>query len=44
MSLPIITGVVLTGLGAFLGGIVTTGLGVLIVFRSISYHSQGRVS
>ena len=44
MSLPIITGVVLTGLGAFLGGIVVTGLGVLIVFRSVSYHSRSRVS
>lgn len=43
MSLPIIAGVVLTGLGAFIGGIVVSGLGVLIVLRSC-YNSQSKVS
>jgi hypothetical protein len=44
MSLPIVTGVVLIGLGAFVGGIVTSGLGALIVLRSVSNNSQSRVS
>jgi hypothetical protein len=44
MSAPIITGVVLTGLGAFIGGLVVTGLGVLIVLRSVNYNAQSRVS
>jgi len=44
MSTPIITGVVLTGLGAFIGGLVVAGLGVLIVLKQVNYNSQGRVS
>jgi hypothetical protein len=40
MSLPII-GAVLTGLGAFLGGIVVSAI---VVLRSVSYNSQSRVS
>lgn len=44
MSAPIITGVVLTGLGAFVGGLVVTGLGVLIVLKQVSYNSQSRVA
>jgi hypothetical protein len=44
MSLPIITGVVLTGLGAFIGGLVMSGVGVLMVLRSVGYNAQSRVS
>ena len=44
MSTPIITGVVLTGLGAFISGLVVAGLGVRIVLKQVSYNSQGRVS
>ncbi len=44
MNTPIITGFVLTGLGAFIGGLVVTGLGVLIVLKHVSYNSQSRVS
>ena len=43
MSLPIITGVVLTSLGSFLAGMVVTGLGVLVLFRNVSYNSQNGV-
>ena len=44
MNTPIITGVVLTSLGAFIGGLVVTGLGVLIVLKHVSDNSQNRVS
>ena len=44
MSLPIITGVVLTGLGAFVGGIVVSGLGAFIILRGLRFNSHRRVS
>lgn len=44
MSLPIVTGVVLIGLGAFIGGIVLSGVGALVVLRSVSYDGQRRTS
>jgi hypothetical protein len=44
MNGPIITGVVLTGLGAFVGGLVVIGLGVLFVLKHVSYNSQRRVA
>jgi hypothetical protein len=44
MSLPILTGVVLTGLGAFVGGIVVSGLGAFIVLRGLRFNSHSRVS
>jgi hypothetical protein len=34
MNFPIITGVVLTGLGAFVGGLVVSGLSAFLVLRS----------
>jgi hypothetical protein len=36
MSAPTIT--------PFIGGLVVTGLGVLIVLRSVNYNAQSRVS
>jgi hypothetical protein len=44
MTVPIITGVVLTGLGAFLGGVVVSGLCFLIVLKNASYNSQSRTT
>jgi len=44
MSFPIITGVVLTGLGAFLGGLVVSGLCFLILLKSANYNSQSRAT
>ncbi len=44
VNTPILAGVVLTGLGAFIGGLVVTGLGVLIVLKHAGYNSQSRVS
>jgi hypothetical protein len=40
MSFPIIAGVVLTGLGAFLGGMVVSAWGALLVLRNVSHHSS----
>ncbi len=42
MSFPIIAGVVLTGLGAFFGGMVVSAWGALYVLRNVSYHSRSR--
>jgi len=44
MSLPVIAGVVLTGLGAFLGGMVVSALGAFIMLRNVSSHSPRRIS
>jgi hypothetical protein len=44
MSLSIIASVVLTGLGAFVGGIVASGLGAFLVLRSARFNSHSRVS
>jgi cell division protein FtsX len=40
VSLPIIAGAALTGLGAFIAGIVMSALGAVVVLRSVSYNSQ----
>lgn len=44
MSVPIVTGVVLIGLGAFVGGIVLSGLGAFLMLNSERFHthSMGR--
>jgi len=44
MTVPIITGVVLTGLGAFLGGVVVSGMCFLILLKSASYSSHSRAT
>ena len=40
MSGPIITGVVLTSLGAFIGGLVVAGFGILIILKQVRYQSH----
>jgi len=40
MSGPIITGVVLTSLGAFIGGLVVAGFAVLIILKQVRYESH----
>jgi len=40
MTTPIITGLVLTALGAFVGALVMMGLGVLIVLKHVGYESH----
>jgi hypothetical protein len=44
MSVPIITGVVLIGLGGFVSGIVVSGLGAFIVLRNVRFDSHSKVS
>jgi hypothetical protein len=44
MSGPIFTGVVLTSLGAFLGGVVVSGMCFLILLKSASYTSHSRAT
>ncbi len=44
MSLLIVTGLVLTGLGGFVGGIVVSGVGAYFVFRTAGPHPHGKVS
>jgi len=44
MSFPIITGVVLIGLGGFVGGIVVSGLGVFVVLKHVRVGSHSKVS
>lgn len=40
MNTPIITGVVLTSVGAFIGALVVVGLGVLFVLKHVEYESH----
>ena len=40
MNTPIITGMVLTGLGAFVGGLVVAGYGVLFLLKQVRYQSH----
>jgi hypothetical protein len=44
MSFPIIAGVVLIGLGGFVGGIVVSGLGAFVVLRNERFSSHSKVS
>jgi len=44
MSGPIFTGVVLTSLGAFRGGVVVSGMCFLILLKSASYNSHSRAT
>ena len=44
MSLLIVTGLVLTGLGGFVGGIVVSGVGAYYVFRTAGPHPHGKAS
>jgi hypothetical protein len=40
MSVPIVTGVILIGLGAFVGGMVLSGLGAFLVLNSERFHTH----
>jgi len=44
VTVPTIAGVVLTGLGAFLGGLVVSGLCFLLLFKNANYNSQRRAT
>jgi hypothetical protein len=44
MSFLIVTGLVLTGLGGFVGGVVVSGVGAYFVFRTAGPHPRGRAS
>ncbi len=44
MNTPIIAGVVLTSIGAFLGGVVVSGMCFLILLKSASYNSHSRAT